>query len=103
MHPRFIKWQKGAPPSENEAEALLREEGYQVFRWTDVPGSKYPKHQHAMEECIWILSGKIVFNIDGTDYSMEPGDRLYLPAKMPHTASVPEAHGTTYLVGQRRS
>jgi ribosomal protein L16 Arg81 hydroxylase len=31
------------------------------------------------------------------------GDRIYLPARAPHTASVPQKGAVTYVVGQRPS
>lgn len=91
---------EGSPPSEDEAEARLHREGYESFRWYDVPGASYPKHRHSHDECIWVLKGEINFKIGETQFHLKPGDRLYLPARTPHTASVPNAAGVTYLVGQ---
>lgn len=102
MNPRFVKWQKPAPPSETEAEAQLQQDGYDVFRWTDVPGSQYPQHQHHVDECIWVLSGEITFVIEEAAYRLQAGDRLYLPSKIRHTAQVPKNITATYLVGQKR-
>lgn len=91
-------------PSETEAEARLRTEGYESFRWYDVPGAQYPKHRHAADECIWVLSGKITFEFEtGSTVVLEPGDRLYVPARSEHTAHVPPSAGVTYLVGQKAS
>lgn len=97
----YVPWEKSVPPTEEEAEAKLRQEGYEPFRWHDVPGSKYPRHRHGYDECLWVLAGKIVFTIDGKDYELKPGDKLYLPARVAHTAKVPDAEGVTYLVGQK--
>jgi quercetin dioxygenase-like cupin family protein len=100
--PRFVKWQKAKPPTEQEAEAILNQEGYQAFRWTDLPGSRYPRHKHQIDECIWVLAGEITFSIEEAHYQLKPGDRLYLPSKTHHTATVNEGNGTTYLVWQKR-
>jgi quercetin dioxygenase-like cupin family protein len=97
-----VEWDKDGAPSEQEAEAKLHQEGYDSFRWLDVPGATYPRHRHDYDECLWILKGEITFNVDGTDYLLRPGDRLYLPAKTPHTARVPGTASVTYLVGQKR-
>lgn len=91
----------GQIPTEEEAEARLHLEGYESFRWYDVPGANYPKHRHGCDECIWVLKGEITFQVDDEHYTLKAGDRLYLPAKTAHTASVPDEAGVTYLVGQK--
>ena len=98
---RLIRGTVGATPSEQEAEARLHQEGYRPFRWTDVPGSTYPRHQHMNDECIWVISGEITINIENQDYILKPGDRLYLPKSIPHTACVPLSGPVTYLVGEK--
>ncbi len=100
---RFEAWSGGEAPSEQEAEARLRKEGYESFIWNDVPGASYPRHQHSCDECLWVVRGQIAFVIDGVQLTLKPGDRLYLPARTPHTAQVPADRGVTYLVGQKKS
>jgi quercetin dioxygenase-like cupin family protein len=97
-----VPWEGDTPPSEQEAEARLHQEGYESFRWHDVPGASYPKHRHTHDECLWILQGEITFTVDDREYRLKAGDRLYLPSLTPHTARVPSTTGVTYLVGQRR-
>jgi quercetin dioxygenase-like cupin family protein len=99
---RLVPWDKADPPSEQEAEARLHQEGYDSFKWNDVPGAAYPRHRHEYDECLWILRGEITFTVDGTDYALKAGDRLYLDSGTPHTARVPASRGVTYLVGQKR-
>jgi len=98
---KVIHLENDTPPTEEEAEARLRQEGYEPFRWTDVPGAQYPRHRHAYDECIWILKGEIVFNVEGKDYPLKAGDRIYLPERTPHTAIVPNIRMVTFLVGQK--
>lgn len=100
---QLVRWDKDQPPTEEEAEAKLHREGYDSFRWHDVPGSTYPRHRHDRDECVWVLSGQITFTVNGEPTNLGPGDRLYLPAGTPHTASVPCSGAVTYLVGQRRA
>ena len=101
--PQLLIWNGPTPPSEQEAEAKLHQEGYDSFRWYDVPGAAYPVHIHSHDECIWVLQGEITFEVEGEHYVLKSGDRLYLPAKIAHTAQVPVAKGVTYLVGQKRT
>jgi quercetin dioxygenase-like cupin family protein len=104
---RIIRKEGDVPVSEVEAEARLHQEGYASFRWHDVPGATYPRHRHAEDECLWILSG--VLEIELTDppaqkIKLHPGDRIYLPARTPHRAAAAggeESNGVTYLVGQK--
>ena len=88
--------------SEEEAEARLHQEGYESFRWYDVPGTKYPKHRHKADECIWVLKGEITFVVGDESFLLKEGDRLYLPAGTSHTANANPVTGVTYLVGQKR-
>lgn len=97
-----VRWQKPEPPTEQEAEARLQQEGYDVFRWHDVAGSHYPRHRHVHDECLWILKGDLVLTVDDNKYTLKPGDRLYLPARTPHLADAPTDRSVTYLVGQKR-
>lgn len=99
---RVVRWDPSAPvPSETEAEAKLHQEGYEAFSWHDVPGTAYPKHRHEADECLWILKGQIRFTIQGEEIELKPGDRLYLPGGVYHTASVPQHGSVTYLVGRK--
>lgn len=102
---KVVKWQSTDTTgiNEEEAQARLHQEGYENFKWTDVAGADYPRHRHDYDECLWILEGEISFTIEGVVYQLQPGDRLYLPAKVPHTAQVLGGKSVTYLVGQRRT
>ena len=100
---RILRLADGAsPPTEQEAEAKLHHEGYECFRWHDVPGAEYPRHRHEYDECLWILKGSITFAVEETEYTLNAGDRFYLPALVHHTAIVPHDQSVTYLVGQRK-
>lgn len=102
---RLVPHDLGEPPGEIEIEARLHREGYAAFRWYDVPGSNYPKHKHAVDECIWVASGTIEFVVmepgkSEVTYRLKPGDRIYLPSGIAHTAKASD-QGVTYWVGQR--
>ncbi len=103
---RFVKKPADSPvPSEVEAEVRLHLEGFtDVFRWHDVAGAEYPSHEHGKDECLWVLEGRLELTIEGRTFELDPGDRLYLPVHLAHTAVVPRSQkrGTTYLIGQRK-
>lgn len=99
---QVIPWEvTSPPPTQEEAEARLHQEGYESFQWYDVPGSAYPSHRHSRDECLWILKGEISIEIRSRVFTLREGDRIYLPAATPHTAKVPTSKSVTYLVGQR--
>ncbi|MEK6578841.1 MAG: cupin domain-containing protein [Bdellovibrionota bacterium] len=89
------------PPTQEEAEAKLHQEGYESYCWHDVSGTLYPRHQHAYDECLWILKGEITFETKEAAFALKPGDRLYMPAGTAHSAKVTSKQGVTYLVGQK--
>ncbi len=107
----MIRWDRSDPPTQEEAEARLRTEGYEAFCWNDVPGMSYPRHRHEYDECLWVLRGELMITIEPggllpenvpCEYRLLAGDRLYLPARTPHTARAEATTGVTYLVGSRR-
>ncbi|HTL12976.1 MAG TPA: cupin domain-containing protein [Bdellovibrionota bacterium] len=98
---RVVSWDRPHAPTEEEVEARLSQEGYHAFRWHDVPGASYPNHRHSRDECIWVLKGEIVFEINEQEIHLKSGDRLYLPSMKSHSAWVPESDGVTYVVGQK--
>jgi mannose-6-phosphate isomerase-like protein (cupin superfamily) len=98
---RIVRWERSEPPSEEEAEARLHQEGYDSFKWYDVPGACYREHAHEQDECIWVLKGELIFEIEQKTYSLRSGDRLYLPAHLRHTAHVSKDGSVTYLAGQK--
>src|SRR4051794_38476421 len=99
-----VRWEKPAALTQEEAEARLHQEGYSSFCWYDVPGTQYPRHRHQYNECIWMLRGEIHFTVDEETFILKSGDKIYLPAKTPHTVEVPDINGggATFLVGQKK-
>ena len=100
---QVIKWTQPDLLSEQEAEARLHQEGFESFKWLDVPGVTYPHHHHAADECLWILKGEITFTVKDQEYPLQAGDRIYLPAGISHTAIVPKNASVTYLVGKKKT
>jgi len=107
---RVVRNERDQVASEVEAEAKLHQEGYESFKWHDVPGAVYPRHRHEEDECLWILEGTLEIELTQDPPQkvlLSPGDRIYLPAKAPHRARIPaetiSPDGVTYLVGQKRS
>ncbi len=96
-----LKEKEEPPPTQQEAEARLHQEGYEVFCWMDVPGVVYPRHHHVEDECLWVIDGEISFRVEGKTFLLEAGDRIYLPSDTSHTAEASKAKPVTYLVGRK--
>jgi len=54
-----------------------------------LPGASPPLHQHDFgTEAFYMLEGKIVFYLDGTEIEAGPGDYVRVPRSTPHTFEV---------------
>lgn len=76
-------------------------EGLQPFMITFEPKTDSGPQplSHEGSEFIFCLSGRVHYNIAGTEYLLEPGDSLMFASNMPHTWSNPlEEHSSVIIV-----
>ncbi|MCE3607285.1 cupin domain-containing protein [Massilia sp. P8910] len=70
------------------------------------PGSSAPKHTHPGVEIAYVLSGTIVYEMDGQTIRLQAGESLYIPAGAAHSArnAAPgvSAELATYLVEKNK-
>jgi mannose-6-phosphate isomerase-like protein (cupin superfamily) len=72
-----------------EAMAAFAAEGCSAPRfWSNGPGDAYAAHEHGQRKVLFCLAGSIVFETDDGDVAMHAGDRLDVPARARHAASV---------------
>lgn len=86
--------------------AILRHmemEGLETQRWKNEPGTKYEAHVHDYDKVILIMRGSITFRLPktGEEVSLNPGDKLELPAGLSHEAVVGPM-GVVCLEGHRK-
>ncbi|GMT48523.1 MAG: hypothetical protein IEMM0008_0062 [bacterium] len=98
---KIIRWNSNEEVDLRELEASLRKEGLQPFLWKDRAGAFYPTHSHRYTEIRWILEGSITFGVDGEEVTLNPGDRLELPAGTPHYAKTSHNTYSTYLCASK--
>ncbi|HYG44868.1 MAG TPA: cupin domain-containing protein [Bordetella sp.] len=69
--------------------SAIRSDGCIVtFNWF-APGSiEQPPHSHPFDQLAFVLQGSMVFIVDGTEYLLEAGSALRIPASVPHTSRV---------------
>lgn len=84
------KWPHSSLPDETKLHALLSEEGLEPFRWSAVPGAVFHAQTVPVGRVIYVLEGSITFGfpIEAEPTTLHPGDRLDLPADIPHNAAV---------------
>lgn len=51
-------------------------------------GHVLPMHKHPHEQAGYLVSGHIVFNIEGEEYDILPGDSWVIPGNMLHGAKL---------------
>jgi quercetin dioxygenase-like cupin family protein len=95
-----IPWTDAKAPSEAELRRRSRADGFDGMTWSDPPLRTYAPHSHDHDESLWCIRGSITFTIDGSDYRLDPGDRLMLPRGTVHAAVAGPA-GATYVIGER--
>ena len=76
--------------TESALRAQLEREGLHPTRWDNGPHAVYAVHDHPYGKVLVVVSGQITFSVDGGKrvVPMQPGDRLTLPPRTPHSAVV---------------
>ncbi len=84
------KWPHTEPPTEDAIRKLFAEEELEPFRWSAEPGDVYHAQTLEYGRVILVLEGSITFGfpIEAEPTTLHPGDRLDLPAGIPHNAAV---------------
>ena len=85
-----------------ELMARLQAEASDCYSWSNGPGDRYAAHSHRYEKVLYCVEGSITFRLEdgGRQVSLEPGDRMVLPAGTLHSAAV-GAGGCTCIEGRR--
>ena len=96
------RWSRAEPPNPSELRQSLEDEGYSVFEWSDAPGTIYEPHAHDDDQSHWIISGALQLTVAGENYTLQAGDRDFLPANTTHAALVPGNKSVRYLIGSKR-
>ena len=66
---------------------------FTIVQYTYYPGAVFPSHHHDPAQVTVILSGRIIFEIEGEAFTLDPGECLFVPGGVPHSARVPEDRG----------
>lgn len=90
MGATVTQWSGPGEPNDKVLRRMLAAEGLDAYIWGNEPGDKYPVHVHGYHKVIYAVNGSIRFDLPDTGESLwlRAGDRLDLPAGMPHSAVV---------------
>lgn len=79
---------RGNATREDAVAGLAAEGASEPRSWSNAPGDRYGRHDHAYHKILFCLEGSIVFHTDEGDLELSAGDRLDLDPGTPHGATV---------------
>lgn len=81
-------------------QRMLRE-GYSIINeYNDSPNEVFPDHNHPGDQFLVVIDGFIEIVMDGKTSVLKPGDEMFFPAKIMHSAKV-GPQGCFYIDGER--
>lgn len=102
MKYKVERWKENGAPDALPMRKILEAEGYSVYQWQDAPGAFYPNHQHGTDQTHWIISGALELTIENAaTFTLNPGDRDFMPAETIHSARVVSDETIVYLIGEK--
>ena len=57
-----------------------------VIEWRMRAGVKVPLHAHPHEQSGYVISGEMLFTVDGVERAVTPGTAYSIPGNLPHSA-----------------
>jgi mannose-6-phosphate isomerase-like protein (cupin superfamily) len=90
MELKLTSWSQPTPPTEEELEALLVKQDLHVYRWSNRPDEVQIGHTHGYHKVLCVVEGSIKIDCPSNHkaFTLNPGDRLDLPAGIRHSAIV---------------
>lgn len=61
-----------------------------LVEWRMQPGTVVPEHSHPHEQCGYVISGKMLFTIEGQEREVPLGTGYLIPPNVPHRARFKE-------------
>jgi len=71
------------------SRTLARSAGGNVTAFAFDRGQELAEHSAPFDAMVYLLDGRLVVVIDGTDYELTPGDAIVMPADVPHAVRAP--------------
>ena len=74
--------------SEFAMRRKLESRGFACATWVYPPSTHFPPHRHADDKWDAVLSGRFRITLYGRDLDLGPGDCVFVPRGVSHSASV---------------
>ncbi|MBK8016629.1 MAG: cupin domain-containing protein [Betaproteobacteria bacterium] len=89
---KHIKWTDIPYETVNDHfRRKLAYDGKVMIGLTEVEkGYVVPEHSHPNEQVTWVMSGTWQFRLEGRTVNVGPGEMIFIPADVPHTAEAVE-------------
>jgi mannose-6-phosphate isomerase-like protein (cupin superfamily) len=90
MELKVTPWSQPIPPTEEELQTSLAKQDLKVYRWSNQPEEIYGGHTHGYHKVLYVVEGSIKIDCPTHHkiFTLNPGDRLDLPAGTRHSAIV---------------
>ncbi|MDD2807085.1 MAG: cupin domain-containing protein [Patescibacteria group bacterium] len=78
----------------------MLQNGYSIINeYNDPPNEVFPDHDHPGDQLLVVIKGSIEIVMDGKTSILRPGDEIFFPAKMMHSAKI-GSQGCFYIDGE---
>jgi len=99
---RIERWTQPYAPNPAMLRFTMEREGFRVYGWTDRAEAVYGQHKHDEDQTHWIISGALELTIEKVGiFTLEAGDRDFMPAGTYHSARVVSEEAVVYLIGEK--
>ena len=103
---QLTRWQWGGEVREDDLRSEMRSQGLAPYIWRNGPNDHLSTQSRSYTRIIYVIQGSVTFHFPetGEDVTLNPGDRLEIPARMRHASTTgPEgAYGLEAAIHPRR-
>ena len=101
VHKAIAKSIKSVMGNKEAIKQRMLREGFSIVNeYDDPPNEMFPNHDHSGDQLLVVVRGSIEVTINGKTSVLKPGDEIFFPAKMIHSAKV-GPKGCLYIDGER--
>ena len=101
-----MRWKSRWSEQHSDADALKQQlisEGFDAYQWTGRSGGAYLDYIHTQDEVVCVLSGTADVKVADEHGTVEPGDRMDVPANTYHSITVTSEEPLVVVTGMRRN
>ena len=98
---KITRWRADRKPTQQEVEAMFRDEGFEFIIEELPENSEVKEHRHPFDEIRMVVAGSIRYNVAGNEFLLREGDRLELPSNTRHRTKVEPGANCVTVCAQR--